>query len=109
MLYCIDFNTFNTYKFAPLFLEIKEELLSSLKIDNVNYFGELPDNDSDGQDELLSNSTYLRIIFEQKDNYLLEDIINLFLIYFQSIEPKEIILRTDFGETKTDTYIEIYI
>jgi len=109
MFQCIDIKDFNTYSSAPEFSEIKDQLLSSLKIENVVYFGEMPDNDSDGQDELLSDSTYFRVIFENTKNESKEEIIDFLSIHFKSINPKEIILRTDSGETKIDTYIEIYL
>jgi hypothetical protein len=109
MSYCIDLKSFKSYSSAPEFSIIKEELLASLKVENIIYFGELPDNDSDGQDELLSDETYFRIIFDNTKNERSEEIIEFLSIHFNSINPKEIILRTDSGETKTDTYIEIFL
>jgi len=109
MVQCIDVISANKYDSAPEFSTIKDELLASLKIENVIYFGELPDNDSDGQDELLSNSTYFRIIFEDSNETQIEKIIEFLSIHFNSNDPKEIVFRTDSGEMKKDTYIEIYV
>jgi len=109
MQQCIDVISANKYDSAPEFSTIKDELLASLKIENVIYFGELPDNDSDGQDELLSNSTYFRVIFGNTNEVELEKIIEYLSIHFRSNDPKEIVFRTDSGEMKKDTYIEIYM
>lgn len=109
MFQCIDIKAFNTYSSAPEFSEIKDELLTSLNINNVVYFGELPDNDSDGQDELLSNSTYFRITFKNTNEVQIDKVIEFLSAHFSLHGPKEIVLRTDSGETKTDTYIEIYV
>lgn len=107
MNYCIDFKTDKNYTIEPTYSEIKEDFLNSIKKENVSYFGELPDNDSDGQDELLTNSTYYRVVYDMEKDISQEEIINL-IIKILNANPT-IKLRLDTGETKTDTYIKIYI
>jgi hypothetical protein len=71
-----------------LFLTVKNELLNLLSDKNtiIHYFGYAPDNTADGQDELLTDGVFFRIIgyeknlgvdFESSDEEILKAFENL--------------------------------
>ena len=63
---CIIFSAGNTsipdYKDEVLFLHFKYTVLELIETTEISYFGYAPDNTADGNDDLLSEGVFFRII-----------------------------------------------
>lgn len=112
----IDANNFEVPDLIDneLFLYVKEHLIELLKNENTEiiHFGYAPDNTADGNDELLTDGVFYRIICE--DRYLgidfdapKVDILKAFLFIVEEFKPfwSTIIIETGF--IKSEKTIEL--
>lgn len=107
-MYCIDILT--SLKKEPTTKEMVAILNNTW---NIIYFGQIPDNDSDGNDELLHDALIIRLAGENAQNLSQ----NAFENYLRgkllcnnkiSIQPFIEVIE-DKGETKTDIIITLYV
>jgi len=112
----IDANNFDVPDLMDneLFLYVKEHLIELLKNENTEiiHFGYAPDNTADGNDELLTDGVFYRIICE--DRYLgidfdapKVDVLKAFLFIVEKFKPfwSTIIIETGF--IKSEKTIEL--
>ena len=101
-------------KDEALFLSLKPKLLSLLKDVNneVIFFGVAPDNTADGQDELLLDGTFIRMICNEK--YLGIDLesdkaefIAAFSQLIENYNPFWTTIMVEKGFIKTETTVEL--
>lgn len=98
----------------PLFLTVRTHLLDLLSNNQTEifYFGLAPDNTADGQDELLENGTFFRIIgYEKNLGVDLEStpaaILKAFHYLVSNYEPKWTTIFVEKGLTKKEVTIEL--
>lgn len=101
-------------KDESLFLTVKPVLISLLKdhATEVIHFGPAPDNTADGQDDLLDEGTFFRIICSDKylgiDIYTpYEDVFAAFLNLIEHYNPFWSTVIVEKGFIKTETTIEL--
>lgn len=101
-------------KDEALFLTVKPLLVALLKdpATEVIHFGPAPDNTADGQDDLLDEGTFIRIICSDKylgiDIYTpYEDVFAAFLNLIEHYKPFWSTVIVEKGFIKTETTIEL--
>jgi len=105
---CIEIITDKKYSENPSFEEIHDDLRELVSKGEFVYFGAEPDNDSDGQDELLNNSTVFRLV-TNKHFELSERMLWWLEIELTVVDKAPTISKTiDKGQTKTDEIINVY-
>lgn len=87
------------------------ELLASMETE-IFYFGEAPDNTADGNDELLENGIFFRIIGYEKNlgidlESTQEEILNAFYYLVHNFEPKWTSIIVEQGSTKKEVTVEV--
>lgn len=98
----------------PLFIAVRShliELLSS-QLTEIFYFGVAPDNTADGQDELLENGVFYRIIAYEKNlgvdlESTREEILKAFHYLVSNFEPRWTTIFVEEGLTKKEVTIEL--
>ncbi|MFH7001195.1 hypothetical protein [Flavobacterium bizetiae] len=97
-----------------LFLAVRQHLLKLLSNQNTEifFFGAAPDNTADGQDELLENGIYFRIIAYEKNLGIdlesgREEILNAFGYLVENFEPKWTTILVEEGESRKEVTIEL--
>jgi hypothetical protein len=97
-----------------LFLTVKKDLVALLAKDDtsIHYFGYVPDNTADGQDELLTEGVFFRIIgYEKNLGVDLEssekEVIAAFKYLVENYEPRFTTIIVEEGETKKEVTIEL--
>ncbi len=97
-----------------LFLTVKMDLVALLAKDDtsIHYFGYAPDNTADGQDELLSEGVFFRIIgYEKNLGVDLEsserEVLNAFQNLVENYEPRFTTIFVEEGEMKKEITIEL--
>lgn len=97
-----------------LFVTVKKNLISLLKGSNIEivHFGYAPDNTADGNDELLNDGTYFRIICE--DRYLgidleatKDEVLKAFLFIVENYIPFWSTVIVETGFIKKEVTIEL--
>jgi len=98
----------------PLFLSVRTHLLDLLANNQTEifYFGLAPDNTADGQDELLEDGIYYRIIgYEKNLGIDLEssssEILNAFHYLVSNYNPKWTTIFIEEGLTKKEFTVEL--
>lgn len=101
-------------KDEALFLSVKPKLLSLLKDETIEviFFGLAPDNTADGQDELLLDGTFIRLICNEKylgidldsDKY---EYIAAFRNLIENYKPYWTTIIIEKGFIKTETTLEL--
>jgi hypothetical protein len=98
----------------PLFLSVRPHLLDLLANNQTEifYFGLAPDNTADGQDELLEDGTYYRIIGYEKNLGIDLDsssceILNAFHYLVSNYNPKWTTIIIEEGLTKKEFTVEL--
>lgn len=98
----------------PLFLSVRSHLIELLSSDKTEiiYFGLAPDHTADGQDELLENGIFYRIIAYEKNlgvdlESAPEEILNAFHYLVSNFEPRWTTLFVEEGLTKKEATIEL--
>lgn len=100
-------------KDEALFLTVRSHLIELL-CNNIEIFsfGMAPDNTADGQDELLQNDVFYRIIAYEKnlgidlDNSS-EEILSAFHYLVENFEPRWTTILMEEGRTKKEITIEL--
>jgi hypothetical protein len=98
----------------PLFLAVRShvtDLLSNKKTE-IFYFGVAPDNTADGQDELMENGVFYRIIgYEKNLGIDLEsssgEVLNAFHYLVSNFQPRWTTIIVEEGITKKEVTIEL--
>lgn len=98
----------------PLFLTVRSHLTDLLanKETEIFYFGLAPDNTADGQDELLENGVFYRIVGYEKNLGVVlesspEEILNAFHYLVSNFQPKWATIFVEEGLTKKEVTIEL--
>lgn len=98
----------------PLFLTVRSHLVALLADEQTEifHFGYAPDNTADGQEELIENGVFYRIIgYEKNLGIDLEsssrDIVKAFHYLVSNYEPKWTSIFEEEGLTKKETTIEL--
>lgn len=109
-----DYNVPFSLNDEDLYNVIKKDLLSILSDINTNihYFGFAPDNTSDGQDELLTDGVFFRIIGYEKNlgidlDSSTKEILQAFKYLVENYKPFWTTVIVEKGATKTETTIEL--
>lgn len=107
-MYCIDIETTKIETENITFDKIKK-ILQSIPEWNIQYFGLLPDNDSDGQEELIQDKTFIRLAANAPTDIKKEAFINLVRskMLFSEASP-ELEVFEDTAANKKDIYITVY-
>ncbi|WP_281631605.1 hypothetical protein [Flavobacterium luteolum] len=97
-----------------LFLSVRPALTALLADKNTEilYFGTAPDNTADGQDELLENGLFYRIIAYEKNLGIdlesrPEEILNAFHYLVVNFQPRWTAIFVEEGLTKKEVTIEL--
>jgi len=97
-----------------LFLTVRSNLtdLLSNKKTEIFYFGLAPDNTADGQDELLENGTFYRIIGYEKNLGIdlessPEEILRAFHYIVSNFQPRWATIFVEEGVSKKEVTIEL--
>ena len=98
----------------PLFLTVRSDLtdLLSNKKTEIFYFGLAPDNTADGQDELLENGIFYRIIGYEKNLGIdlessPEEILSAFHYLVSNFQPRWATIFVEEGVSKKEVTIEL--
>ncbi len=107
-MYCIDIEA-PKFETQNINFETIKKILQSIPEWNIHYFGFLPDNDADGQEELIRDKTFIRLAAVAQDNIKKEAFINLVRskLLFSEASP-ELEIFEDSAGNKKDTYIIVY-
>jgi len=97
-----------------LFLAVRAHLSEVLRDGGTEiiFFGSAPDNTADGQDELLENGVYFRIIAYEKNLGIdlesgREEILNAFGCLVENFEPRWAAIFVEEGGAKREVTIEL--
>ena len=97
-----------------LFLTVRGDLLELLCDSRtaIIYFGPAPDNTADGNDELLENGVFYRIIGYHKNLGIclessIEEILSAFHFLVENFEPRWTTIFKEEGPTKKEITIEL--
>lgn len=97
-----------------LFLAVRAHLTEVLRDGSTEifFFGAAPDNTADGQDELLENGIYFRIIAYEKNLGIdlesgREEILNAFGYLIENFEPRWTAIFVEEGESRKEVTIEL--
>ena len=98
----------------PLFLAVRSHLIGLLSshLTQFFYFGLVPDNRADGQDELLENGIFYRIIGYEKNlgvdlESAKEEILDAFHYLVSNFEPRWTTIFVEEGFDKKEVTIEV--
>jgi hypothetical protein len=98
----------------PLFLTVRSDLTALLanKKTEIFYFGLAPDNTADGQDELLENGIFYRIIGYEKNLGIdlessQEEILSAFHYLVSNFQPRWATIFVEEGVSKKEVTIEL--
>ena len=97
-----------------LFLTVRSDLIDLLsnKKTQIFYFGPAPDNTADGQDELLENGIFYRIIGYEKNLGIdlesrPEEILSAFHYLVSNFQPRWATIFVEEGVSKKEVTIEL--
>jgi len=97
-----------------LFLAVRAHLTEVLRDDRTEifFFGTAPDNSADGQDELLENGVYFRIIAYEKNlgvdlESCREEILKAFGYLVENFAPRWTAIFVEEGAAKKEVTIEL--
>lgn len=101
-------------KDEALFLSVRSLLTALLREEHTEifYFGPAPDNTADGQDELLQDGVFYRIIGYEKNlgidlESAAQEILNAFLYLVENFEPRWSTIIVEEGTSRREVTIEL--